>query len=104
MRAGEVFRLTGDRVDLGQRIIRLEPEDTKNSEPRVIYLNDGLLDIMHEARKVGSLRHKRVFTYRGQSIASVKTCFKAACRKAGITNFRFHDFATLSIPICGKQV
>jgi hypothetical protein len=34
MRAGEVFKFTWDKVDLKQRIIRLEPEDTKNSEPR----------------------------------------------------------------------
>ena len=91
MRAGEVFNLTWDKVDLKQRVIRLEPEDTKNSEPRVIYLNDELLAIMREAGKVRGFGHKRVFTYKGQPIASIKTCFRRACRMAGIDNFRFHD-------------
>ena len=75
----------------GGRVIRLEPEDTKNSEPRVIYLNDELLDIMREAGKVRGFGHKRVFTYKGQPIASIKTCFRRACRMVGIDNFRFHD-------------
>jgi integrase len=91
MRAGEVYNLAWDRVDFKQRVIRLESEDTKNSEPRVIYLNDELLDIMCEAGKVRGFGHKRVFTYKGQPIASIKTCFRRACRMAGIDNFRFHD-------------
>ncbi len=65
LRAGKVFNLTWDKVDLKQRIIQLEPEDTKNSEPRVIYLNDELLGIMREAGKVRGFGHKRVFTYKG---------------------------------------
>ena len=91
MRAGEVFNLTWDRVDLKRRIIQLEPEDTKNSEPRVIYLNDELLGIMHETGKVRGLGHNRVFTYKGQPIASIKTCFSRASRLAEIDNLRFHD-------------
>jgi integrase len=91
MRAGEVLNLTWNKVDMKQRIIRLESEDTKTSEPRVIYLNDDLLGILDEAGKVRNLGHNRVFTYKGQPITSIKTCFKTACRKAGITNFRFHD-------------
>jgi integrase len=91
MRASEVFNLSWDKIDLKQRIIRLESEDTKNSEPRVMYLNDELLDILNEAGKVRGLGHNRVFTYKGKPVASIKTCFKTACQKAGIANFRFHD-------------
>jgi integrase len=36
MRRSEVFPLTWDKVDMEKRIIRLQAEDTKNKEPRVI--------------------------------------------------------------------
>jgi len=91
MRAGEILNLTWDKVNLKQRIIKLGAEDTKTSEPRVIYLNDKVLDILNEAAKVRGFGHNRVFTHKGRPIASIKTCFKTACRKAGIDNLRFHD-------------
>jgi len=34
---------------------------------------------------------KSIFTYEGQPIGSVRKAFKAACRRAGIKNLRFHD-------------
>jgi integrase len=53
---------------------------------------------MREAGKVRSIGYKMVFTYKGQSITSIKACFRTACRKSGITNFRFdnlrHTFNT----------
>jgi integrase len=61
-----------------------------NARVRILS-NDEHLDIMREAGKVRGFGHKRVFTYKGQSIASIKTCFRRACRMAGIDNFRFHD-------------
>jgi integrase len=91
MRAGEIFNLTWDKVDLKGRAIRLEAADTKTSDPRMIYLNDEVLGILTEAGKIRSLSHDRVFTYKGLPMASINTCFRRACRKAGITNFRFHD-------------
>jgi integrase len=36
MRAGEIFKLTWDKVDLTNRVIRLEAKDTKTAEPRVV--------------------------------------------------------------------
>ena len=38
-----------------------------------------------------SLEHNRVFTYRGKLLKKIKKAFANACRKAGISNFRFHD-------------
>lgn len=91
MRAGEIFYLTWDRVDLNQRLVKLEAEDTKTSEPRVIYLNDAAMEILKEAGKLRSLEHNRVFTCKGRPLASIKTCLNRACRQSGITDFRFHD-------------
>ena len=91
MRAGEIFNLTWDRVDLAIRVIRLEASDTKTAEPRVVFLCDRAYDILKEAGKLRHLDHNRVFTYRGRPLKKIKKALPNACRKAGITNFRFHD-------------
>ena len=57
----------------------------------MIYLNDEVLGILNEAGKIRNLSHNEVFTFKGQPIASINTCFRRACRMAGIDNFRFHD-------------
>ena len=91
MRAGEIFNLTWDKVDLAQELVRLGAEDTKTSEPRVVFLCDRAYDILKVAGRVRSLDHNRVFTYRGKPIKKIKKAFTNACRKAGLVNFRFHD-------------
>ncbi len=49
MRAGEIFNLTWDKVYLTKRIIKLEAEDTKTCEPRVVFLCQPAYDILKEA-------------------------------------------------------
>jgi integrase len=63
MRAGEIFNLTGNKVDMKPRVIRLAAEDTKTPGPQVIYPHDGLLGILNDAGKVRDLGHNRGFTY-----------------------------------------
>ena len=77
MRAGEIFNLTWDKVDLKEKAIKLEAADTKTSEPRVIFLNEEILEILKEAGKVqrvsgitGSLPIK------GSRSPLSRTCFK----------------------------
>lgn len=82
MSAGEIFNLTWDKVDLKCRAIKLSAEDTKTSESRIIYLDDEVLGILNEAGRVRGLGHNYVFTYKGRPIASIKTCFRRACRAA----------------------
>jgi integrase len=91
MRAGEIFNLTWDRVSLKDNVIRLQAEDTKTSDPRLIILDGKLLDIVLEAQKVRALGHNHVFTYKGRTVKSIRKAFLNACKQAGIVNFRFHD-------------
>jgi integrase len=91
MRRGEILRLTWKRVNMQEGYLNLEPEDTKNSEPRRIYFNEILWEIFRRARKVRNLKHDYVFTYRGKPIKEFREGFNKALEKAGIENFHFHD-------------
>ena len=98
MRAGEIKRLTWDKVDLKTGFIRLVAEDTKTSEKRPIPISLALQDVLEEIRKEqreGKVApiDGRVFTWNGKPMTEGwKTAFHTACRKAGVEDFHFHDF------------
>ena len=92
MRRGEMLNLTWDRVDLKNGLIKLRPEDTKTREGRLIPLTQELTGLLRELYKVRYLNEPRVFLVKGKSVASIKTAFNAACRRAKIEGFKFHDF------------
>jgi len=99
MRLGEILGLTWDRADLKSGFIRLKGEDTKNGEGRLIPLDlfPGLRDMFKEIHKTRMLHEQHVFLHNGQPVLSLKGAFKAACKGAGITNFRFHDLRHTAI-------
>jgi len=92
IRSGEILGLTWDRVDLKAGLIRLRAEDTKTDEARLIPLTAQLTPLLRDLYKVRYLHEDHVFLMRGQSVNSIKTAFHAACRRAKIEGFRFHDF------------
>lgn len=84
-RASELFNLTWDRVDLQKGCFYLEPEDTKNQEPRIIWiLCDEVRWIFERRKKLRHMDHNYVFHYRNKPIRSIKRSFKRACEKAKI--------------------
>jgi integrase len=86
MRRGEILSLKWKQVNLAERIVQLG--ETKNGEPRKVYLNDKLMEVLRLCR----FQHPEyVFTYEGEPITTLKRSFNRACRKAGIEDFRFHD-------------
>jgi integrase len=89
MRRGEILQLVWARVDLKEGFIRLQPEDTKTEEGRDIPL-DHILAEMFAAMPRG-LPGVRVFTRNGEPINCIRESFEAACTKAGIEDFTFHD-------------
>ena len=99
MRWGEIVRLTWDKVDLRGGFIRLKGKDTKSGEGRLIPLDvfPGLREMFKELHKVRALHEPHVFLHSGQPVLSLKGAFMAACKGAGITNFRFHDFRHTAI-------
>lgn len=97
MRAGEIKRLTWDKVDFKTGFIRLSAEDTKTNEKRAIPISATLRETLEAIRKeqregkVASIGG-HVFPWKGKPMTEGwKTAFHAACRRAGIENFHFHD-------------
>lgn len=55
-------------------------------------LTTNLTTQLKELYKVRYLHEPHVFLVNGKSVHSIKTAFNAACRRAKIEGFRFHDF------------
>jgi integrase len=89
MRCGEILKLRWEQVDFKNRVINLEATDTKTQEKREVPLTEELLDLLRQIPR--AINTPYVFTWKGQTIGSIKTAFKKACRQAGILDFRFHD-------------
>ncbi|MFO0667429.1 MAG: site-specific integrase [Polyangiaceae bacterium] len=90
MRQGELLKLPKAAVNLAHGSLLLT--DTKNGDPRTVYLNTEALAIVREA--MGASRCDSVFTsrtgkpYSGDGFRAV---FHRAIERAGIEDFRFHD-------------
>lgn len=90
MRKGEILKLTWKHVDFQNRFIRVV--NGKNGEARNVPMNAYLESILQDLKKKCTNRDGYVFTRRnGERIRSIKDAFTAACKRAGIEDFRFHD-------------
>jgi len=94
MRRGEIINLAFSRVDLKNGFIRLRPEDTKTEKGRSIPIDPELMEVLRDSMKVRPLNFDRVFHRDEKPIGgnTVRQAHETTCVKAGIENFRFHDF------------
>jgi integrase len=96
MRKGEILGLTWDRVDLKHGFILLD--NTKNGERREIPIDATLRETLLELSQGTKERPRRIDISsvfydpaNGKAYKDVKRSFHSACRRAKITDFRFHD-------------
>ena len=91
MRKGEILKLTWDKVDLGNRMIRLEAPDTKDKEARNIPICDELYNILVSLpnRIQESSDNSHVFQYKGKPVDNIRGGIKQACKLSGIKYGRF---------------
>ena len=90
MRKSEILNLKWHQVDLLAR--RIKVEKTKSGKVRFLPVND-VLFIDLSRLKTTSRKNPFVFFNpdTGKPFLDMKTGFKGACRRAGISNLRFHD-------------
>ena len=96
MRKGEVLNLTWDKVDMKNRIIGLDAEDTKDREARRVPICEALYDILKDIPR--AIHDNHVFLLNGKPLTDIRTSLRRACRDAGIPygrgtkgGFVFHD-------------
>lgn len=91
MRKSEILNLTWDKVDLRNRVIRLEAEDTKDNEARNIPVCDELFSVLTAGgqmiRKAEDESH--VFLFKGKPITDFRNGLRKACKAAKIPYGRF---------------
>ena len=88
-RAGELWNLTWSDVDLKEG--RLHLRLTKNAEPRSAWVHGEALKLLQEHGKVRRLNDDRVFVSITGKRYRYGPDFRAACKAASVTRFRFHD-------------
>jgi integrase len=90
MRRGEIFNLKWEHIDFSEKIILVK--HTKSGKTREIPISDRLYQLL-----IGLSRSKGNSEYvfpnpdTGRPYIDVKKSFKFSCKKAGISDLRFHD-------------
>lgn len=89
LRQGNITRLEWSQIDMQRRVAWIHPDQAKARKAIAVPLNEAAVAVIR--RQIGK-HHERVFTFRGAPVRQVNTAaWKAALRKAGIEDFRWHD-------------
>ncbi len=101
MRKMEILGLLWSQVDLTEGKITLSPQDTKNKESRVIYMEGELLDTMHQQKL---LRDKKFpdcphvfFGETGNQIRDFRKVWTTVTKKVGLEGKILHDFRRTAV-------
>ncbi len=89
MRKSEIVGLTWDEVDLRRGFIRLKGERTKTDTPRSIPLHPRVRSVLERLPR--GIHTDRVFLRNGEPFQDFKKAYTAACKRALIEDFTFHD-------------
>lgn len=88
MRRGELLSLKWEQIRNGFIYLK----ETKSMKARHIPINDCVAAVFKELRKKNQLKYEYVFCdSQGKRLYEVKRSFAAACRRAGLEDFHFHD-------------
>lgn len=94
MRKEEILSLRWGQLDLLGRRVRLEADQTKTGEGRIIPLTGELFDtliLQRQRRDTECPDCPYVFFRKGKRIGDFRRAWHRACREAGVPNLLFHD-------------
>lgn len=89
VRASNNLNLKWSQVDFKNRTLsfRVKQKNKQGGKFHHVPMIDPCFDLLKRLERNGEY----VFTYEGRRIKSVKTAWKAACRRAGVKGLRIHD-------------
>jgi integrase len=93
MRLSELLNLEWKDIDFKNRIIRVDNKldhHTKNYEPRSVPMNSCLYSVLQKIPRHFSSDYV-YYKANGEKFGKIRKGFKAALKRAGIENCRFHD-------------
>jgi integrase len=96
-RADEVRNLEWKQVDRFNWIVTLEPGETKNDDPRTVYLDEELKEVFRELWKNRSLGCPYVFNRKGKPIIEYRYAWEKAFTEIGIPQMLFHDLRRTAV-------
>jgi integrase len=106
-RKREVLDLRWSQVDLHEKIIRLNPEQSKNGDGRIIAVDGELLDVLEaqwDARKVAAVSVNSpaficqyVFHHNGRQIRDFRVAWQSALKEIKLVGKIFHDFRRTAV-------
>ena len=102
LRRSNIINMEWQQIDMQRRVAWINPEDSKSNRAIGVALNDTACEVLKE--QIGH-HHKWVFVYKDGCTKSdgtrsltvrkmrydANTAWRAALRRAGIDDFRFHD-------------
>nr|WP_240116227.1 site-specific integrase [Erwinia endophytica] len=102
LRRSNIINLEWQQIDMQRRVAWINPEDSKSNQAIGVALNETACQVLK--KQIGR-HHKWVFVYTERSTRpdgtntdvvrkmryDANTAWRAALRRAGIDNFRFHD-------------
>lgn len=101
MRKEEILSLEWNQVDLREGEVRLNPEDTKNKEPRLIILNDEMYSILVAQKRKRDLSYPGCpyvfFGEKGDRIKDFRDAWDSACKRVGLEGRVPHDFRRTAV-------
>jgi len=101
MRKEEILGLRWDQVDLMEGRITLKPQETKNMEARVVYMEGELLEAVRSQKALRDVKHPGCpwvfFGKAGEKIRDFRTIWHKALKEADLEGRLFHDFRRTAI-------
>ncbi|HYS05853.1 MAG TPA: site-specific integrase [Candidatus Dormibacteraeota bacterium] len=92
-RRGETLQLKWQEIDFDLGTVRFRAETTKSGESRDVPLARELADVLREWRRIQEHfgREEYVFAFAGTRAGVMRQAFEKAVRRAGISDFHYHD-------------
>jgi len=89
-RSGNTFRLQWRNVDFKARVFRVGADEFKGKRDVGFPLSNDAIEVLEQQRGQHPIY---VFTdHLGRApVGSIKTCWRKACKRAGLPGFRVHD-------------